>query len=283
MEFKNQNAEIYIPDGKPLHEALTRTTHMGIGAHQDDLEIMTFQGILECFGVANKWYAGVVVTDGAGSPRAGLYANYTDDEMKSIRRTEQIKAAFVGEYSVQAMLNYTSSQVKDSGNHDTVEEIKRLISACKPSVIYTHNLADKHDTHVSVVLRVIQAVRELPEEIRPEKMYGCEAWRDLDWLLDTDKVLFDVAEHENIAAATAGVFDSQISGGKRYDLASMARRRANATYLSSHSTDTTSALAFAMDLTPLVKDADLDPSAYVSEYVERFAVDVKDRISRLSK
>jgi len=59
-------------------------------------------------------------------------------------------------------------------------------------------------------------------------------WRDLDWLVDSDKAPFDVSEHENLQAALLGVFDSQIAGGKRYDLASMGRRRANATYFESH-------------------------------------------------
>ena len=51
------------------------------------------------------------------------------------------------------------------------------------------NLVDKHDTHVAVVLRVIAAIRQMPPDIRPEKLYGCEVWRDLDWMLDSDKVV----------------------------------------------------------------------------------------------
>ena len=62
-------------------------------------------------------------------------------------------------------------------------------------------------------------------------------WRDLDWLMDADKVVFDVSAHENLQAALLGVFDSQICGGKRYDLATMGRRRANATYFASHGVD----------------------------------------------
>ena len=43
-----------------------------------------------------------------------------------------------------------------------VEDLKTLIAVMKPQVIYTHNLADKHDTHVAVTLRLIRALRELP-------------------------------------------------------------------------------------------------------------------------
>lgn len=44
-----------------------------------------------------KWFGGVVVTNGAGSPRKGPYANYTDEEMQEVRMIKQRKAAFVGE------------------------------------------------------------------------------------------------------------------------------------------------------------------------------------------
>ena len=50
-----------------------------------------------------------------------------------------------------------------------------------------------------------------------------------------------------------GVFDSQVCGGKRYDLATMGRRRANATYLASHGVDESTSLIFGMDLTPLME------------------------------
>ena len=72
-------------------------------------------------------------------------------------------------------------------------------------------------------------------------------------MLDDDKVAFDVTAHENLQAALLGVFDSQICGGKRYDLATMGRRRAHATYYASHGTDVAEGLTFAMDLTPLVQ------------------------------
>ena len=60
---------------------------------------MAYGPIADCFGKKDKWFTGVVVTDGAGSPRSGLYADYTDEDMKAIRIVEQKKAAFVGEYS----------------------------------------------------------------------------------------------------------------------------------------------------------------------------------------
>jgi LmbE family N-acetylglucosaminyl deacetylase len=281
MKFHLDTAEIFVPDGAPVAEALARTTHMAIGAHQDDLEIMAYDGILRCFGQSDRWFCGVVVTNGSGSPRDDLYADYTDKAMQVIRRQEQKKAAIVGEYAAQVLLDYPSSAVKDGANKDAIEDIAQLLRATRPEVVYTHNLADKHDTHVGVALRVIAAIRSLPLEERPQKLYGCEVWRDLDWLMDADKVVFDVSAHESLQAALLGVFDSQICGGKRYDLATMGRRRANATYFASHGVDVATGVTFGMDLTPLIKDTAEAAQDYVQAFIERFAQDVKERLAKL--
>jgi len=280
MKFNKPNALVFVPDDIVVSKAIERTTVMGIAAHQDDLEIMSFQGILDCFGKTDEWYFGVIVTNGAGSPRSGPYQNCSDEDMQRIRKTEQKKAAYVGEYGAVAMLDYTSAEVKDHKNRDVILEIKKLLQQAKPKVVYTHNLADKHDTHVSVALRTIQAIRELPEESKPDKIYGCEVWRALDWMNDNEKVLFDVAYHPNIAAAVLGVHDSQIIGGKRYDLATSGRRLANATYAESHGTDTTNQLSFAMDLTPLIKDSSLDIKHYILGYIQRFSEDVSEKLQK---
>lgn len=281
MNFHLPTSQIFIPDGHPLPAALARTTHMGIGAHQDDLEIMAIDGILTCFGQSDQWFTGVVVTDGRGSPRAGLYANTSNEEMRQIRILEQKKAAMIGAYAAQVFLDYPSSAVKDGGDNRPVEDLAQLLALARPQIVYTHNFADKHDTHVGVALKVVQAIRRLPADARPQKLYGCEVWRDLDWLADSDKVAFDVSAAENLQAALVGVFDSQISGGKRYDLATMGRRRANATYHASHATDVSTGAVFAMDLTPLIEDDDQDIAAFVLAHIERFAQDVRHRISRM--
>src|SRR5262245_66324170 len=89
MKFSQETAEIYVPDGLAITDALARTTHMGIGAHQDDLEIMCLEGILAGFGQTDNWCCGVVVTDGGGSAREGIYANYTNEQMIVVRLVEQ--------------------------------------------------------------------------------------------------------------------------------------------------------------------------------------------------
>ncbi len=281
MPFHNPGSEIYVPDGGPADQAVARTTHIAIGAHQDDLEIMAYHGVLECFGKNDKYFTGVTVTNGAGSPRDDLYANYTDEDMQRVRRVEQKKAAFVGEYSAHVFLDYTSSAVKDKNSPAVVENLKQLLMAANPKVVYTHNLADKHDTHVAVTLRVIQAIRSLPVVARPEKLYGCEVWRSLDWVNDNEKVAFDVSAHENLSMSLVGIFDSQICGGKRYDLATAGRRRANASYLESHATDVATSVIFGIDMTPLIKDDQLDPGAFIQGFINRFSEEVSNRLAKL--
>lgn len=282
MKFHLDTAEIFVPDDMSVETALARTTHLCFSAHQDDIEIMAAHPILECFQQRDKWFTGVVVTDGRGSPRNGLYEEYDDEEMRVVRFKEQRKAACVGEFSAQVMLDYPSRVVKDASRGETLEDMVGILRAAKPRFVYTHNLADKHDTHVAVALRVIEALRRLEGAERPERVVGCEVWRGLDWLMDSDKVLMDLSAHENMQLALLGVFDSQIAGGKRYDLASMGRRRANATYFESHDVDAASGLSFAMDLTPLMNDPTETPASFTQGFIRRFAQDVDERIGRMS-
>ena len=109
-------------------------------------------------------------------------------------------------------------------------------------------------------------------------MYGCEIWRDLDWLPDDRKVVLDVSERANISSSLSGVFDSQISGGKRYDDAVMGRRKAHATFFESHAVDAATLLTFAMDLGPLVRDDTLSIAAYAASLIDAMKADVVKRI-----
>ena len=281
MKFTMPDAVLYPLEGLSPEDALAKTTHMAVAAHQDDIEIMAFEGVMACFQQPDKWFTGVVVTNGAGSPRDGVYARYTNEEMIAVRRQEQKKAAIVGEYAAQALLDLPSGAIKDAANTGPVDDLEALLRAAQPEVVYTHNFADKHDTHVGVALKLVAAIRRLPKNLRPKKLYGCEVWRDLDWMTDADKVAFDTSAHENLQAALLGVFDSQIAGGKRYDLATLGRRRAHATYHASHGVDATTGTNFAMDLTPLVEDDALAPLELAVAHIERFRREIEDRFARL--
>ena len=284
MQFHNSTAEIFVPDGKPVAAALRRVTHLGIGAHQDDLEFMAFHGILECFKSKTKWFGGVTCTNGAGSARTGKYKKFSDEQMMAVRRKEQNAAAKLGDYGAMVQLDFSSSAVKSATDVSLKEDLKKIISATKVDIIYTHNLADKHDTHIGVVVAVIQALRELPKSKRPKKIIGCEVWRNLDWLADDKKVVMDVSGADKLAAKLNGLFDSQIAGGKRYDLATLGRRSANATFFDSHSTDKATQVIFGMDLTPLIARPSLDIVAFTTSFIEEFRVEVAGKLrKRLGK
>ncbi len=270
----NDTADFFVPDGMAKNDALTRITHLGVGAHQDDLEFMAVHGILQCFGQSDLWFCGVTVTNGAGSSRSGIYEVYSDAEMCEVRCVEQRNAAAIGQYGAMLQLDYPSSAVKGAHQDAVVEDLYNLLMATKPEVVYTHNPADKHATHVGVYRAVIKAVRKMPMDYRPKKLLGCEIWRDLDWLPDSKKVVLDVSERENIASALSGVFDSQITGGKRYDLAIAGRRKAHATFFESHNVDESDALSFAMDMTPLVEDDSLSTADFVTGLIEAFKAEV---------
>jgi LmbE family N-acetylglucosaminyl deacetylase len=281
MNLTNSTADTFVPDGRPLAEALERITYLGIGAHQDDLEFMAFHGIIACRHSSADWFGGVTCTNGAGSARTGAYASYTDVQMRAIRREEQNLAARIGDYGVMIQLDHPSAAARTPKATALRDDLIEILQATRPRVIYTHNLADKHDTHVGVTVAAIEAMRALPPAERPETIHGCEVWRDLDWLADTEKVVHDLTGHDHLAAALNGLFDSQIAGGKRYDLGVAGRRRANATFLESHAVDRAESVAFAMDLTPLVRDASLDIAVYVDGFVERFRAQVRAKLRLL--
>ena len=283
MKLHHTTAEIFIPDGTQQYAALQRITHLGIGAHQDDLEFMAFHGILSCFARDDQWFGGVTCTNGAGSSRSGPYAEFCDAQMMWIRRQEQNTAAVIGGYAAMIQLDYPSSAIKSATEQELKEDLKAILSVSRPDVVYTHNPADKHDTHIGVTVAALQAMRELPSDQRPEQVIGCEVWRDLDWLPDAAKVLMDVSGRDNLAAALNGVFDSQIAGGKRYDLATLGRRAANATFFNSHATDAATQLIFGLDLTPLVADESKDIVSYVCDLIEQFNADVRKRLNQRNR
>ncbi len=282
IQFANPSADLFIPDDNEPDQALGRTTHLGVGAHQDDLEVMALHGILACYKQPQAWFGGVTVTNGAGSSRANEYAGYTDEQMQVVRAEEQRKASVVGEYAFMAQLDYPSSAVKQPGNSDYTADLRTILAAARPQVIYTHNLADKHDTHVAVVVPLIQALRELPKDVQPAKIYGVEVWRDLNWLLDSEKVLLELNNRPNLVRALISIFDSQISGGKRYDLALEGRLRGNATFYDSHAVDHSKMASYAMDLKPLVDDPSMNIAGYIDECIERFRQDVRSRLNRFT-
>ncbi len=280
FSYDRAAADVTVPDGSPLEVALGRTTDLGIVAHQDDLEFMALAAIGACLDDPDRWFTGVTCTDGAGSARSGEYASYTDAAMVEARRAEQRAAAEIGGYSAVLQLGHPSPSIRADGHGRLVVELAEILVAARPVNVYTHNLADKHPTHVAVGAATIEAVRRLPTDQRPWKLIGIEGWRGLDWLGDDEKVLLDVSDRSELAQRLSAVFASQIAGGKRYDLAEHGRRQANATLLAPRMVDEATQVSFAIDLTALVHNEGLDPVTYMTAAIDRFRDDVVSSLRR---
>ncbi len=279
LSLSRAGADIFVPDGVSVEEALERTTHLAIGAHHDDLEIAAYPAIEHCFGNKEAWFAGVVVTDGRGSSRTGPYENFSDDDMRDIRRREQVRAALLGEYSVVIQLDYQSSEIKNGINEELVSDLISIAESAEAGEVISHQPLDRHATHIAVFYHVLEAMRRLPAEQKPGSFLGAEVWGKLDWLSPSQKLTLDSGRREHLAQALIGVFDSQIAGGKRYDLGEIGHRHANATYGESHSSDEFSQASLAIDLTGLIDDPALSAKAFALEAVEKFRGETDDRLS----
>lgn len=266
MKLNKDTADFFSPKGMNA----VKTTHLCIAAHQDDVEIMAAAPILECYGDKDSHFTAVVITDGAGSPRSGVYADCTDAEMIKIRAAEQKNAAMIGDYLALYQLGYTSAETKSADNSGLVAELRGILAEASPRIVYIHNLLDKHPTHVAAAVKAINAIRSLPPEKRPERVISCEVWRSLDWLCDEDKVMLDTSSFPNISSALVSVFDSQISGGKRYDLATVGRRYANATYFTSSGVDKVDSMNFGLDVTELVRDDSMRIDEFAEGFIDKF-------------
>ena len=260
---------IFVPGGDDWRVAMGSVTHLGIGAHADDLEFMAYAGIAEC-RAGGGVFGGVTVTDGGGS--VGGTA-----DLVAVRRAEQREAAEVGGYAVMIQLGRSSADARTSGA--LAADLGEIFEVARPRIVYTHNPADRHETHVALSSAVIEALRKVDKARRPERVFGCEVWRDLDWLTGDDRLRLDCGRDAEFAEKLNAVFRSQIDGGKRYDLAVMGRRRAQATFDEPRSADAAEMVTLAMDLTPLIEDDSLSLRDFVAAKIDRFREDVLRRLA----
>lgn len=234
--------------------------------------MFAFDGIVR--GYRQGGFAAAVLTDGGQCPRAGAYADVSDEDMACLRSAEQKRAAEAGRYEALYLFEQTSAEVKREAKEggplvDALAEIFR--ENPRLDALYLHNPFDSHPTHVAAFVTAIRAVNMLKDDEKPRKIYGCEVWRDLDWLADRDKVAFDVSGHEDLSARLMSCFESQ-NAVKRYDIAAAARRKANATFYQSHEGDEATALIYAVDLTPLAHGRTV--SDFAAEKLDNFRRDL---------
>ena len=125
-------SDLFIPDAVVAPEAYARCSHMGIGAHQDDLEFMAFHGISSCYDNDGLWFGGITCTDGGGSSRTGKYADTSDEEMQRIRAEEQRSAATIGQYSLSSS-SVSAAQRSKIRSNAAPSSIKSNASCCNHS------------------------------------------------------------------------------------------------------------------------------------------------------
>jgi LmbE family N-acetylglucosaminyl deacetylase len=279
VKLSHPRAAVFVPDAVAEAAALARTTHLGVGAHADDLEIMAIHGILECFEQPSRWFSGVIVTDGAGSP--SRRASTDGESLVVRRRQEQERAAVLGKYGAVVFLDHPSTVAKATAERAVIDDLVAVLRATRPRIVYTHALTDAHETHVAVALRLVAACRELQPAERPERVLGCEVWRGLDWLTPPHRVELAVDARPELQRELLEVFTSQVSE-KRYDRATLGRRSANAVFTDSHLSDRHEAVTLAMDLTPLMAEVGQSESL-VQSFVRSLEKDLLARIGRLTR
>ena len=262
----------------PKNRKEGKVKYLCICAHQDDNEIMAMDGVLKGFYSRNYSFALVVTTDGSGSARTGEFKDYTDEMMKEVRVKEQQEAAEIGRYNSVYFLNYTSKEVKDKKDNRMINDYLKIIKELKPEVIYTHSVLDKHPTHIAVALKVIEAIRRLPKEEQPKLFYGCEVWRGLDWVDDSQKVVFNLSRNEKLQRRILNVYKSQIAGGKEYAKATLGRRRQNATFCKSHNIDSAKLVSYGIDYRPLLRNPLYTVKAFALTFVEELKREIEEAL-----
>lgn len=258
-----------------MAEALANTTHLGIGAHPDDLEVMAAHGILQCQLQEDLQFFGITCTDGAGSAKAGDFQSLTSKDLVQLRQQEQLASAQLGEFCGIQMLGWSSQQVKTQWNESLIEQLSKTIKASQPKVIYTHNPMDKHQTHVAIFAHVIEALRRL--KYQPQKLYGCEVWRGLDWLSDKDKEVLAITDPQKVSDLIA-CHRSQTESGKDYSRATLGRMAANATFFDAGAIDQNQYQLFALDLLPLLQNPKLSFTEFADQKIKLFAQEIKTNL-----
>ncbi len=276
MKFNNRGSSLYFPTNIVDLQSMSHITDMSIVAHQDDLELIGYPGIHRCFKKKDKWFGGIVCTNGVPE-----FSN-SIDKIRKTRNMEQKKAAEIGEYGLVFQLDYFSKEIKGDRNLNIESDIKKVIEETTPETIYTHNPFDRHMTHLAVCRSVINGIRSVKKELRPNKLYGCEVWGNLDWLTKEDRVEFDVGGTIELAGRLINVFNSQIKNGKNYERASIGRRSANATFSDPYKNDISDQIILGVDLSPLIVDEDLDIEKYLIGFADRFRKDIENRISKIA-
>lgn len=272
FRFHAPQVDVFIPDGVDLSAALQRTTHVGIVAHQDDLEFGALSGIGECYGRADAWFLGVVCTD-SPSIRPPQYASLSAAEFSAVRVQEQRAAACEGKYSAVIQLGFPSSSL--AHNLQQLEgDIEEVLGAISPKKIYVHAPTDKHPTHIRVCKASVAALKKRLSNDQDystslQEVLGCEGWRGLDWVPEQYLTRVDISEYQHLATKLFRHFVSQLTAGKNYEQAVLGRWAANATFCNPRVQDGGKAIQLAVNMLPLLRE---------SKSLEHFALELVEAL-----
>lgn len=277
MNYSLPESQIYFDEGqfKDLQESLQKSTHLGVGAHPDDLEVMAHHGIIECLNSETKHFFGVTCTTGSGSHKSGPFADMSDEEFVGQRVSEQMKSAKLGKMAGCLLLGFESAEIKSSLNQKMVDQLSEILEFGQPEIIYTHNPFDKHKTHVGVTLHLVKALQKI--NFKPKHFFGCEVWRGLDWVEDGQKKILEIKDSE-LVKSLVGCHHSQLVD-KDYGEATIGRMKSNATFFDSSKGDDVKLQLFAIDLLPLLNG--LDIQTFTNQYLDGFSRDVRKNLAGL--
>jgi LmbE family N-acetylglucosaminyl deacetylase len=234
-------------DHVSYEDMISRSTHIGIAAHHDDLEIMAFHAISQCFESQDLSFLGIILTDGANSPRTNEYRNTRNSEMIELRKKEQIEACRRGKYGGIIFLNLTSDQVKKNDPR-LRQNLKQIVRLAKPLEIILHNPFDFHPTHRASFFYTLETLESFQPSIEKSTIIASEVWGSLEWLPKQYRIIMDTSGSKNLAHDLLSCFSSQIQGGKNYLEATLGRRISNATFHHFDATDERYSMNFGLNM-----------------------------------
>lgn len=225
-----------------LQNALQHATDVSVGAHQDDVEIMSGPMLLKTVADPAKHWLSVIVTDGAASQSllSDTVAELTPKQLTDMRQREQREAAqLTGTPVIQ--LKYPSAAVNGhmgSGKKQEVAFALGTLFSAMPNVeqVFGHNHIDKHETHLATLSVQTAALRAAQKDNpKLKKVYGMEVWGGLTGIPETDLSMFiaDSKDEMDTIGAMIKVYQSQIIGQQRdYAETTTARMSAHGGYVS---------------------------------------------------
>lgn len=266
-----------------LQAALARTTHVGVGAHQDDVEIMAGPMLLKN---KDSWMT-VIVTDGAASKSVlnGVATDLTPRQLTDMRQREQREAAReTGTPVIQ--LKYPSAAVgghMGEGKREEAAFALGTLFAAMPRTqeVFGHNPIDKHATHLGVLAVQTAALRAAkPPQLK--NVYAMEVWGGLTGIPESQLSMFVVEDGKDLAAINTlvGKYQSQIQGqGRDYAATTTARMVGHGGYVSNpHLSNPPVGMVIGLDITDFAKGESCDMGALAKELLERAAA-IKTRLA----